>query len=72
MNTIKNVKEAEAALKVTPFMYLISFFDAEGLPGSDIIASPEKLPLWKVYFMMNEVNSVGLKIIINNIVALND
>mgnify|MGYP007071571060 CR=1 FL=1 len=53
---IKTLAEAEEMLKETPALYLISFVTEDGRPGSTVIGMKEDVPLYKPYFIFNEVN----------------
>ena len=57
-------------LKDTPHLYLIAFVDGQGRPGSTIIGMKEDAPLYKPYFIFNEVNKDKQIITIINIVKL--
>lgn len=72
MERINTLNEAEEIIKKGyPHLYLVSF-SAGDRPGSTIIATKERMPLYKIYFMLNEVNQKILTIVITNVVELTD
>jgi len=68
---IKTLAEAEEAIKSDhAHLYLLSFVDAEGRPGSTVIGMAEDAPLYKPYFIFNEVNKDAHMLTILSIVKL--
>lgn len=54
---IKTLEEAEKVIADTgAHLYLISFIDSQGRAGSTVIGMGEDAPLYKPYFIFNEVN----------------
>jgi len=68
---IETLAQAEEVLKESPYMYLVSFITGMG-HGSTIVASKEELPLYKVYFMINEANKEKQVLTITHITRLTD
>lgn len=67
---IKTLAEAEEVRKTTPHLYLISFALGGDKRGSTIIAGKTDEPLYRIYFMFNEVNKEKNMLVIMNIVKL--
>ena len=66
MIQLRNLQEAEEAMKEHPHLYLCAFYTA-GRPGSCLIASKEEIKLYKVYFMLKEVEAQGVDMTIISI-----
>lgn len=67
---IKTLADAEAAMKETPHLYHIAFIDEAGRPGSTVIGMKEDAPLYKPYFIFNEINKDRLLVTVISIVKL--
>ena len=70
MKNIETLEQAEEMMKLNPYLYLVSVM-LGGAVGSMIVAAKERLPLYKVYFMVNETNKdPKIKLTITNVVEL--
>lgn len=68
---IKTLEDAERIIsEQKAHLYLISFIDVEGRPGSSVIGMAEDVPLYKPYFIFNEVNKEKHLITILNVIKL--
>lgn len=67
---LKTLADAEKAVKEGAHIYLITFVDANGVPGSSIIGMGADEPLYKPYFIFNEVNKDAHMLTIIGIVKL--
>lgn len=68
---IKTLADAEKVVNEEHgHLYLISFVDAQGRPGSTIIGMTKDEPLYRPYFIFNEVNKDAHMLTILSIVKL--
>lgn len=68
---IKTLADAEKVVSEEHgHLYLISFVDAEGRPGSTVIGMTKDEPLYRPYFIFNEVNKDAHLLTILGIVKL--
>lgn len=70
MLEIKNLEEAEKVREEYPYLFLVSFVVDDNRHGSMVVTAKEDLPLYKVYFMVNEANKEKRYLTILNIIKL--
>lgn len=56
MEKIKTLAEAEELVKQGQDIYLVAFITKNNTQGSCLVCTTESLPLYKIYFIMNEAN----------------
>ncbi|AVT83642.1 hypothetical protein RPYSC3_47820 [Rhodopseudomonas palustris] len=71
MEQIKTLEEAEKVREQYPYMYLVAFVSkSDSKSGSMVVSSKDAMPLWRVYFMVEEAGRNRDLIIITNIIDL--